>query len=226
MNQIAKKLLLCVGILSVTMVSGCSSDDSSKKKETAKNEEKAEVKMVANDVYVEPLNPTQAQIEAYNKLSQAITSEDRKEEATMVAVSFAFDFFTLSNKEDAQDLGGLQFIPSDKIRNFMEFAQAYYYGNYPTIVNEYGKKSLPEVSGYKVDAVEAKDYTYNGSACRGYDVKLTLTYAETEVESLKKSMTISVIEIQDYEYDRTKNYKKDVIYDGEMKNVYRVLAVE
>ena len=32
MNQIAKKLLLCVGILSVTMVSGCSSDDSSKKK--------------------------------------------------------------------------------------------------------------------------------------------------------------------------------------------------
>ena len=39
-------------------------------------------------------------------------------------------------------------------------------------------------------------------------------------------MTISVIEIQDYEYDRTKNYKKDVIYDGEMKNVYRVLAVE
>ena len=208
MNQIAKKLLLCVGILSVTMVSGCSSDDSSKKKETAKNEEKAEVKMVANDLYVEPLNPTQAQIEAYNKLSQAITSEDRKEEATMVAVSFAFDFF------------------SDKIRNFMEFAQAYYYGNYPTIVNEYGKKSLPEVSGYKVDAVEAKDYTYNGSACRGYDVKLTLTYAETEVESLKKSMTISVIEIQDYEYDRTKNYKKDVIYDGEMKNVYRVLAVE
>ena len=208
MNQIAKKLLLCVGILSVTMVSGCSSDDSSKKKETAKNEEKAEVKMVANDLYVEPLNPTQAQIEAYNKLSQAITSEDRKEEATMVAVSFAFDFFTLSNKEDAQDLGGLQFIPSDKIRNFMEFAQAYYYGN------------------YKVDAVEAKDFTYNGSACRGYDVKLTLTYAETEVESLKKSMTISVIEIQDYEYDRTKNYKKDVIYDGEMKNVYRVLAVE
>ena len=51
MNQIAKKLLLCVGILSVTMVSGCSSDDSSKKKETAKNEEKAEVKMVANDLW-------------------------------------------------------------------------------------------------------------------------------------------------------------------------------
>lgn len=108
----------------------------------------------------------------------------------------------------------------------MEFAQAYYYGNYPTIVNEYGKKSLPEVTGYKVEAVEEKDFTYNGSACRGYDVRLSLTYADTEVESLKKSMTISVIEIQDYEYDRTKNYKKDVVYDGEMKNVYRILAVE
>lgn len=57
----------------------------------------------------------------------------------------------------------------------MEFAQAYYY-EISDHQNEYGKKSLPEVSGYKVDAVEAKDYTYNGSACRGYDVKLTLTY--------------------------------------------------
>ena len=54
MNQIAKKLLLCVGILSVTMVSGCSSDDSSKKKETAKNEEKAEVKMVTTMEIIRP----------------------------------------------------------------------------------------------------------------------------------------------------------------------------
>lgn len=34
--------------------------------------------MVANDLYVEPLNPTEAQIKAYNKLSEAITSENKK----------------------------------------------------------------------------------------------------------------------------------------------------
>lgn len=226
MNQIAKKLLVSLGILSVTILSGCSGTDSSDSDNSAKKDDKTEVKMVANDLYIEPLNPTEAQIKAYNKLSDAITMEDKKEEATMVAVSFAFDFFTLSNKEDASDLGGLQFIPSDKIRNFMEFAQSYYYGNYPTIVNEYGKDALPEITGYKVESVEEGNFTYNSSPCTGYNVKLSLTYADTKVEKLKTNMTVSVIEIQDYEYDRTKNYKKSVVYDGEMKNVYRVLAVE
>lgn len=225
MKQIAKKFLLTVGILSITLVSGCSSDDDSKQKTAEKEEEKAEVKMVANDLYVEPLNPTQEQIKAYNALSEAIEKEDQQEEATMVAVNFAFDFFMLSNKEDAQDMGGLQFIPSDKIGNFMEFAQSYYYGNYPTIVNTYGEDSLPEVTGYQVDSVEEAQFTYNGSTCNGYEVGLTLTYADTDVENLKTSMTISVIEIQDYEYDRTIDYKKNVVFEGEMKNVYRVLAV-
>lgn len=226
MNQIAKKLLVSLGILSITILSGCSGSDASDADKAAKKDDKTEVKMVANDLYVEPLHPTNAQIEAYNKLSDAIASEDKKEEATMVAVNFAFDFFNLSNKEDAGDLGGLQFIPSDKIRNFMEFAQSYYYGNYPTIVNEYGKDNLPEITSYKVESVEEGDFTYNNSPCKGYNVGITLQYADTKVKKLKKNMTISVIEIQDYEYDRTKNYKKEVIYDGEMKNVYRVLAVE
>ena len=226
MKDITKKLLVFTGILSITILGGCSSNSSDKKKETPKEEEKTEIKVVANDIYEEPLRPTQAMAKAYNKLSEAIQKEDKEEEATMVAVNFAFDFFTLSNKEDAQDMGGLQFIPSDKIRNFMEFAQAYYYGNYATIVNEYGKKNLPEVTGYQVESVEKKDFTYNKGSCSGYDVHVKLTYADTKVKKLKTDMVISVIQIQDYDYDRTKNYKKDTVFEGEMKNVYRVLAVE
>lgn len=227
MNQLAKKLLVSLGILSVTILSGCSGSDSGKNNEnTTNNEKKTEVKMVSNDLYIEPLNPSDAQIKAYNELSDAITKEDRKKEATMVAVNFAFDFLSLGNKKDGNDIGGLQYIPSDKIKNFMEFAHAYYYGNYPTIVNEYGKSSLPEVTGYKVNSVEETQFTYNNSPCNGYYVKLSLTYADTKVKELKKELTVSVIQLQDYEFDRTKDYKKTVVYEGEMKNVYRVLAVE
>ena len=86
--------------------------------------------------------------------------------------------------------------------------------------------SLPEVSGYTVDSVTASEHTYNGSPCNGYDIKLTLTYKDTEVERLKTSLSISVIELSDFDYDRTKDYTDTVIYDTEMKNVYRVLAVE
>lgn len=227
MNQLAKKLLVSLGVLSITLVSGCSRTESSdKNNKNTTNDNKIEVKMVPNNLYIEPLNPSTIQIEAYNKLSDAISKEDKKEEATMVAVNFALDFFTLSNKKDANDLGGLQFIPTDKIKNFMEFAQAYYYGNYPTIVNEYGKSSLPEVSAYKVNSVDTTQYTYNKAPANGYLVKLTLSYADTKVKELKKDMTISIIQLQDFEYDRTKDYKKPVVYNTEMKNVYRVLAVE
>lgn len=216
-----------MSVLSLTLLGGCDNNTEENKNtsQEAQTEEK-EVKLVENDLYVEPLNPTQAQIEAYNLLSEAVANEDHEKEAEMVAVNFAYDFFTLSNKEDSEDLGGLQFIPTDKIGYFMEFARSYYYGNYPTIVNEYGKDNLPEVSGYTVESVTASEHTYNGSPCNGYDIKLTLTYKETEVERLKTSLTISVIELSDFDYDRTKDYTDTVIYDTEMKNVYRVLAVE
>lgn len=227
MKIIWKKTFLCMSVLSLTLLGGCDNNTEENKNtsQEAQTEEK-EVKLVENDLYVEPLNPTQAQIEAYNLLSEAVANEDHEKEAEMVAVNFAYDFFTLSNKEDSEDLGGLQFIPTDKIGYFMEFARSYYYGNYPTIVNEYGKDNLPEVSGYTVESVTASEHTYNGSPCNGYDIKLTLTYKETEVERLKTSLTISVIELSDFDYDRTKDYTDTVIYDTEMKNVYRVLAVE
>lgn len=227
MKQSAKKILVSFGVLSLTMVGGCGSTSEKQqlKKEEVK-ETKSEVKMVANDVYLAPLNPSTPQIEAYNKLSEAISTNNRQEEATMVAVNFAFDFFTLSNKKDVADIGGLQFIPTNKIRDYMEFAKSYYYGNYPAIVNEYGKNSLPQVTAYTVDSVEKSQFTYGKSSVEGFFVKLTLSYADTKVKELKEKLTIAVIQLQDFQYDRTKDYKKEVIYPGQMNTVYRILSVE
>lgn len=226
MNQITKKILVSMGILSITMLSGCGS--SNPKKDTNKEKPVEKVDLIANEYYVEPLNPTVAQTKAYNKLSDAIEKVNSEEEAKMVAVNFVFDFFTLSNKASAEDLGGLQFIPSDNIKRFMEFGKSYYYSNYSAIVNDYGKKSLPEVATYKVASMEPTIFNYNQSECNGYTIKLSITYADTDIptSNLKTEMTIHVVELQDYDYDRTKDYSGDVAYEGEMKNVYRVLAVE
>ena len=145
MKQQVKRLFLVLSVFFIVILGGCNSNQEKENEQAKKEQETTEIKMVANDLYVEPLNPTQAQIKAYNALSEAVESGDKKEEATMVAVNFAFDFFMLSNKEDAEDYGGMQYIPTDKISSFMEFAHSYYYGNYPTIVNEYGKENLPEI---------------------------------------------------------------------------------
>ncbi len=33
-------------------------------------------------------------------------------------ISFVYDFFTLSNKKSGEDIGGLQFIPSNKVATY------------------------------------------------------------------------------------------------------------
>ncbi|MEG1475053.1 MAG: ferrichrome ABC transporter substrate-binding protein [Longicatena sp.] len=223
MKPVLKRLVIILGVLSLSLLTSCGSKKQ-EKEATPKEEEK--VKIVGNKFYVEPLQPTNEQSKAYNQLSEAISKEDSKEEAKYVAVSFAYDFFMLSNKKNGNDIGGLQFIPSDKIKPFMEYAQSYYYSNYETIVNEYGKSSLPEVTSVSVDAIENRTFTYNKGDSEGYLVKLQLTYKDTKVQKLKKTMSVSLVRIQDFAYDRSKDYKGEVIHEDEMKNVYRVLAVE
>ena len=200
-------------------------------KESKKEEDKKEpvVSMVANDVYVEPVNPTNAQITAYNKLSAALENQDTQEEAKQVAVSFAFDFFTLSNKKDQSDLGGLEFIPTAYINKFKDFATAYYYGNYPTIVNEYGKDSLPEVSDVQISGFEeAQGLQYNAQPVEGYYVDLKVTYKEGKipVDKLKTSMKVTLIRMYDYDYNPETDYSGNYAESAQPKQGYRVLALD
>lgn len=229
--KLFRKSMMVLSLLMMTFtMSACSNDsasDQDKKTENETNETKTA--MVANDQYVEPLNPTEAQMKAYNKLSAALENQDLEEEARQVAVSFAYDFFTLSNKKSQSDMGGLAFIPTPYIGAFEEYATSYYYGNYPTIVNEYNKKSLPEVSDVQVISTkEAQGFMYLQQPVEGYEIELKVTYAETKVpvEKLKTSMTVTVIRIYDYDYDASIDYKKAYTQEGNPKEVYRVLAVE
>lgn len=226
--KIRKSLIALTLLAMVFTVSGCSGGSD---KESKKEEDKKEptVSMVANDVYVEPVNPTEAQILAYNKLSAALENQDTQEEAKQVAVNFAFDFFTLSNKKNQSDLGGLEFIPTAYINKFKDFATAYYYGNYPTIVNEYGKNSLPEVSDVQISGFEeAQGLQYNAQPVDGYYVDLKVTYKEGKlpVDKLKTSMKITLIHIYDYDYNPETDYSGNYAESAQPKQGYRVLALD
>lgn len=226
--KIRKSLIALTLLAMVFTVSGCSGGSD---KESKKEEDKKEpvVSMVANDVYVEPVNPTNAQITAYNKLSAALENQDTQEEAKQVAVSFAFDFFTLSNKKDQSDLGGLEFIPTAYINKFKDFATAYYYGNYPTIVNEYGKDSLPEVSDVQISGFEeAQGLQYNTQPVEGYYVDLKVTYKEGKipVDKLKTSMKVTLIRMYDYDYNPETDYSGNYAESAQPKQGYRVLALD
>lgn len=224
MRYSIRKFLVCT-VAFIVLLSGCGNSDTKEKAETKKEEK---IELIKNSLYVEPKDPTNVQIKAFNKLSKAVESEALEEEANMTAVSFALDFFTLSNKTSNEDVGGLQFIPTAKIFRFKEYSQAYYYSNYGTIKNTYSASSLPEVTGYKTKSIEAIQTTYNGNPCDGYEVTLSLRYGESEVakKDLKTEVVITVIAMADYSFDRSKKYLDETDFTGDKLNVYRVLTLE
>lgn len=218
-------LLLCL------LLCGCSSTPQSKEDVELNQESvvKKEVELIPNDKYEEPLHSYSEMNEAYNDLTSAIESQDPMQEAVEVARSFAFDFFTLANKESNEDVGGIQFIPSVNIHHYQEYAKSYYYSNYGVIVNEYGKESLPKVIDVKLIQAEPAQYTYFDSPCEGYDVTLELTYEKSKLPEsmLKKSMVISMMNITDFDFSRSYDYQDpNTVFEGEMKDCWRVLALK
>lgn len=184
-----KKLLIATFTCSLLIVSGCSSTD--------KNEEKTkEVKIVENSVYEAPKNPSEVQGKLFNQLSKAIEDHDEeKKVAELVAKNFAFDFLTLSNKVDGNDIGGLTYLPESYKEEFALYAKSNYYNSYATIVKKYDMASLPKMKEIKVNKVTPSQLFIKDVSGEGYMISLTAKYENTELsnDALKTSMTVQVM---------------------------------
>ena len=199
------KKFLCLLCLSLAFtVCACSSE-----------EEEVTLEIVANDVYEEPSNPTDAQIELYNALSEALSDEDGGEQtiAELVAQNFVFDFYSLKTKESSADVGGLTYLPEDIQDDFATYATSYVYCNYATIVSEYGEDSLPMVTAVTVTNTETSTYEYTvyedadsdesesasstTETYESYVISVEIEYADTDLseDEMKFSAEITVINI-------------------------------
>ncbi len=199
------KKVLCLLCLSFALcLSACGKEEPVKK---------SEIEIVKNDVYAEPNVPSDAQVKLFNKLSKAVNKDDDKEMiATLVAQNFAFDFFSLKNKESSSDVGGLTYLPEASREDFTTFASAYVYSNYATIKNNEGVANLPMVNEVNVDGVEATTYDYTvrtaadaqagteaSEITNTYDawnITIGISYDKTSLneDELKKVATITVID--------------------------------
>lgn len=189
MKELWKKAFLCFAVGSLLLVSGCQN-------KAEQEPEEEQVQIITNDVYEAPGNPTEEQIKVYNELSEALKSNAQEDKiAELVAVNFAYQFFTLYNKEGKEDVGGLTFIPEEDREDFSSYAKYQYYNNYATIVSQYSKEDLPNVILHEVGSVEATQLTYNNLMYDGYVVSLTLKYKESELpaDGLKTTMHVQVI---------------------------------
>ena len=189
MNKKYRALIACACSL-LLVAGGCS------KEEEIKPSEPVVETIKGNAVYASPSNPTNEQILAFNDLTKAIDEAASGDElAKQVTISFAFDFFSLKNKTGQDDIGGLTYLPNDRVEEFKTYAIAHYYQNYGGIVKDYGQESLPSVKSVTVTTSTAKDINYLGQMYGGYVVEAEIEYQKTKMDSelLKNKITATMI---------------------------------
>lgn len=147
--------------------------------------------------YLESDDATEYMQSLYVQLKTAAENKETETIKGLVASYFATDFFTWSNKDDREDVGGLSYVLPDARIDFAKYATNYYYVNFDEHQSTYGKSGLPEVTSCTVNSVDTSDFVYaktgNGDS---YDVDLTLEYAQSEgmpTEDLMKDFTVTLL---------------------------------
>ncbi len=145
--------------------------------------------------YVKVDDGTALMDEIYEEL---VSAPDEVAERAQVARYFAVDFFTWSNKEDREDVGGISYVLPDARIDFAKYATNYYYVNFDEHLATYGARGLPEVIGCEVEKNEESDFVYaKTSNDDSYDVYLNLTYESKDdgmpVDELMTSVKVTVL---------------------------------
>lgn len=183
-----KRLIKIMSCGLLIMLTGC-------KQEPEEPVKVEKVEIQSNEVYESPKNPSNEMALVFNQLTKAIEDEDIEKISENAAICFVYDFFTLKNKENSSDVGGLTYLPQSRVEEFTSFAQQHYYKNYDSIISELGKDSLPEVVNVTINNVTSKEVTYLDYTYDGYEYEMSVEYAKTKLsqEELKTTLTMSVI---------------------------------
>lgn len=219
-----KQWMFIFALSSCAVLSGCQ-DTSKNNDQTEKKEETTKVTVQENDTYWAPINPTSYIAKTYDEVSASLNKSD-EEQAQAVAKAFIADFFTLSNKDNDGDIGGLDYIPSTSNEAFQEYAKYYYYNNYAIILTNEGKDALPQVENITLSNVKPETVTYMDKQYDGYTMDANIEYVKaSDASDFKTSAKCTIIKMQDIHYVSNADVTTDK-ESGEPKDVYRIIAVE
>ena len=116
--------------------------------------------------------------EEFQALKKVLSAEeiDYKEYASCLAKLFVIDFYTLNNKINKYDVGGLEYILSSKKEEFLNKAMDTIYKD--IIDNTYQDRvqKLPEIKEVMVDDVLEEEITLNGENVNAYKVEMSYEY--------------------------------------------------
>ena len=132
----------------------------------------------------------------FEELKEILDKEEVDEEiyAKKISEMFIYDFYSLNDKTAKTDVGGVDFIYSEILENFLDNAQNTYYKYVESNIYNNRKQKLPIVDEIAIDGVEKKEFKYSDKTDNeAYYANVTWTYVDNEFESYQKEAKLVFI---------------------------------
>ena len=166
---------------------------------TPKQQEVKEAKVVSHiEEYGYKLkdNKPKEYKEMFKELEDILGAEEVDEEAYVKKISemFVYDFYSLDDKDAKTDIGGVDFVYSGVLENFLQNAQNTYYKYVES--NIYGNRNqkLPIVKDIEITGLEQIPFAYGDQTDEhAYSVTVTWDYTDADFATYQKSGTLKFI---------------------------------
>ncbi len=165
----------------------------------ANNNEVKEVKVVSKiDKYGYTLkeNKPKAYKDMFKELEEILGKDKVDEEAYVKKISemFIYDFYSLDDKAAKTDIGGVDFIYSGTLENFLQNAQNTYYKYVESNIYNNRKQKLPIVKDIEITSVGQKAFAYgNKTDEKAYEVSVNWDYTDTSFGTYQKEAKLIFI---------------------------------
>ncbi len=167
-NKLKQKYLI-ITVLSICLIAGIATlFILNNKKEPTVNIQETKIE------YIQIEDSTNYMNEVYPLIKKAVIKRDKEKIRELVALYFACDYYSLSNK-DENEIGGMDYFYKDKQDDFMEFASHDYYSQVNTLIQN--EKKDYDVTGYEVISnISTHKALYGLEDYNYYDVTLRLMF--------------------------------------------------
>ncbi len=120
----------------------------------------------------------------FQELKDVLTKDkvDEKKYVKTITKMFIVDFYSLKDHVAKTDVGGVDFVHSDAIDNFILNAEDTLYKYVESDIYGQRKQKLPEIDEVSIKSCKTTEYTYNDNTdSNAYEVKASWTYKNKSV---------------------------------------------
>lgn len=141
----------------------------------------------------------------FKKLKKNLESSNinYNEYALSISKMFIIDLYTLNNKNNMYDVGGVQFVYPEARDNFKLNVENTLYKYMEDNSDGKREQDLPEVSGVEVTSDEVYEYTIGEEKYEGYKINLDISYVKDLEYDAKAELIL--VKVDKYLYIVEKN---------------------